>query len=756
MHEKTCQILLNSTPTQLFQLLDAIALNVKTIPQPSTLTTVATVVIAHSETIQQLLLHNLRSLPGYSGLLSILSTQFRISQKSLLILLSATPAKVQFLADYLDASRPGQPNSSTAILLNLLSMVVDFNVENDCKDLIVAAFKSSKHHQHLLSQNSTVSSMMQQLQQQQSTGGSPTGTLQQILLLGYIQRHLHGTNMSSLQSRSVLQTLSEVSYETFTTEQVVEHCRTIVEQLTITYQSIGEDSIGEGDEITATTANTKEKRKLLAGFFVCCNKAYLRCRALQQNGDKRILLRPLTGWSRLVEKGGVRVNAYTDDEGEDEEEEGFGVGAIVHPRRLSIVRGRFFTDQINARLNARDITEILTELRSSVTIWDIFYRVACLCDDQNDSFRLLWRMSDHLDNPCTIVQQQLNHALPSLTCFCKMVVSSLNAIATPIASASSSLSSNNNSNNVSIRCLTKLIGLLSASSIHAWSTFIECGCIRTLNIILLRSKHFNDNGILNSLTAMYRVTDMSMELHDRLNHNGSTHARIWKTTAITLAQNLSDVMFCRALCNVMKRHSSKIVCESMELLVNNMYEVWGTVEESRTGTMRRSGSSDHDEVQMAALAKSLSIGGIVATMKFIMRKGITTTCTTGTSQDQRNGTTSNNHVEREKVDKDGTLRQVLNGKLGKERGLESADRLLDWLFWALKHAWNEELALSIMKEKHFISALWDCMLTTKYGIGQELLAKLQEFKFNGSQHIQRGSGRDQLLRQLLEQCPLLN
>jgi hypothetical protein len=325
-----------------------------------------------------------------------------------------------------------------------------------------------------------------------------------------------------------------------------------------------------------------------------------------------------------------------------------------------------------------------------------------------------------------------------------------------------SSNNNNNSNNVSIRCLTKLIGLLSASSIHAWSTFIECGCIRTLNIILHRAKHFNDNGILNSLTAMYRVTDMSMELHDRLNHNGSTHARIWKTTAITLAQNLSDVMFCRALCNVMKKYSCKIVYESMELLVNNIYEVWGTVEESRTGTMRSSGSSDHDdhdEVQMAALAKSLSMGGIVATMQCIMRKGVTNpTCTTtGTSQDQRNGTsTTNNHVEREKVGKDGTLRQVLNGKLGKERGLESAGRLLDWLFWALKHAWNEELALSIMKEKHFVSALWDCMLTTKYGIGQELLTKLQEFKFNGSQHVQRGSGRDQLLRQLLEQCPLLN
>ena len=163
-----------------------------------------------------------------------------------------------------------------------------------------------------------------------------------------------------------------------------------------------------------------------------CNKAYVRLHTLRKNGDTTIVLLPMSGWCVL----GKEIIDDNDDDGGTNDTDAI---------RLSIVRGRFFTDQINSNFSENDITEMLTALQTTstngniitVTFWDIFYRVACLCDDENDSFRLLWCCADHLDGPCQIVKIQLNNDKNlSLKYFCSMVVSSLNSVAPNIASIS--------------------------------------------------------------------------------------------------------------------------------------------------------------------------------------------------------------------------------------------------------------------------------------------------------------------------------
>ena len=645
VYEKTCQILLASTPSQLYQLIKNVQLKIPPLPSSNiSLSTISNLAHLHSEQIQTLLFHNLRKLKGYQGLLTFICTKNSPSMPNvpiIILLLATIREKEIFLRDLLDV--PLRPDKRIENLANLLSMLIELKLNASLKDLVVAALKSSKHRQPIDYWNATVISRMLQDSQHSSQ--------QYILFISYIQRQLHGIKMSTLKSKSVLQRIEEVVYDGFTSQQVVDHCRLMVEQLTSSYQSI------DGQQSTIVI----EKRNLLSGFFLICNKAYVRLHTLRKNGDTTIVLLPMSGWCVL----GKEIIDDNDDDGGTNDTDAI---------RLSIVRGRFFTDQINSNFSENDITEMLTALQTTstngniitVTFWDIFYRVACLCDDENDSFRLLWCCADHLDGPCQIVKIQLNNDKNlSLKYFCSMVVSSLNSVATNIASISLKSYSPSFSTTViskneqqmsamsSIRCLTKLIGILSESNVYAWSSLIECGCMRVLNIILLRSKHFNDNGLLNTIIAMYRITQMSIELHSILPTTTEAHCRMYYNTSINLANDISDTMLCRALCRVMKKSSCKIIHECFELLVDNFHLVWKNVEKT---------NNKNEDFSMNALARSLTRGGIIETMKFLMRKG--KVCP---KDDKNNGTNkmkkSASSSSSSDYDSDGSLRKILNGKI---------------------------------------------------------------------------------------------
>ena len=102
------------------------------------------------------------------------------------------------------------------------------------------------------------------------------------------------------------------------------------------------------------------------------------------------------------------------------------------------------------------------------------------------------------------------------------------------------------------------------------------------------------------------------------------------------------------------------------------------------------------------------------------------------------------------------MRKILNGKIGRTKGIEIGERMCEWLLYTINHSFNEELAHATLNEESFISIIWDCCINTKHGAGESLLTRLQQIKFNQSIVIPQGCSRSELLHHLLDCCPMLN
>ena len=418
--------------------------------------------------------------------------------------------------------------------------------------------------------------------------------------------------MKSLQSKSILSSVQELSFATTPSVDVIHLSRSYVEHLASSYQG---------------TIDPIEKTKLIASFFSLSNKTYTRLHTLSKSklpkgiGSQRILLLPEKGWVKLENNNSNDNNDnnatasshgdFEDDDFENEDEDEEDESYLLENERIvnvrpCIVRGRFWTDQITSNLTNADVKEILHVLQP-MCLWDIFYQLSCLCEDPNDSFRILWILADHLNsdhkNNTLDIQRQLTNPIQnnihhlqwqtSLSSFCKMLVNSLRQLVTNItensinpnntntinntlttdnnvsSSTTSSTTSNTTSSTTSsttmdtilmaMRCLNKLIGILSSESSKAWSSLLINGAMTTLQLILFRHKHFNNNGVINSITAMHCICQQSLALYDQHEHIDDQTVlfntelyNLWRKTTSKLANDVSEVMYCVALTRVMR------------------------------------------------------------------------------------------------------------------------------------------------------------------------------------------------------------
>ena len=668
----------------------------------------------------------------------------------LFLILATTQDKTVFLHDYFSEQ------STTAKLLVLISVLlkslIQYNVVDELKSSIAAALRSSKHTLNA----ATLQQLIKKDAPKNDAAPKKDAAFQSmkyILLVGYLIRQLCGINMSTLQSKSVLQSVTDLSFDNSTAHEVIETSRSLVERLCSTHQSVD-------------FANSTERRKLLASFFVCCNKSYVRLHAL-----RNVLLIPMVGWESLK---AVNINTNISDSNSDSDSDPSEAETEGHLRneRPCIVRGRFWTDLLS-HLEDDDVHEILQTVHS-VSLWDIFYRVSCLCDDPNDSFRILWKLADHLNAEKTnvaLVRVQLQNEQKygqSLHNFCRMIVNSLRSLGMDISNIDREESTE--CLKWSMRCLTKLIGILSDAEPRAWSSLVNGGAITALNTILLRYKHFNDNSVLNSITAMYCLTQTAIGLYERLfddlgasDHSGheqqksTTHAgleRLWQQTTVKLSHEISELMFCIGILKVMNNSSCKIMFEAFELLVANVSEVWSMAEDTVEDNNRNTASSNNgglESLQMSTLAESLSRANLVQSLLCLLRES------EETDQQKRGqaGAGGGAGVTGGGAGKvvDGNMRRILNGKLGSEKGSDCAARLQEWVLWTVQNPWNGVLAQSMLDEPTFIDAFWDCMFHTKHGSGGETLRRLQRLKFASTNIRETPCAR--LLDELLEGCPEL-
>ena len=575
-----------------------------------------------------------------------------------------------------------------------------------------------------------------------------------------------------------MQSIANVSYRNKTLDEVVQTCRSLVEHLAQSFQSVADDVL--------------EKRRLMFGFFVICNKSYEKLVELERRVPmKRLLFIPMEGWATLAPAGGGH------EDGDDEVD---AQGHLLESERQTrqrpcVVVGRFWTDQITCfQWKKKDVHDLLRQVQTDIegrkrrgggglgksaasvassatttTLWDIFHRVACLCEDTNDSFRMLWKLADHLPIVGSIStpagaasteeeeEEQERSKLQSMVCYCKMTVSSLRSLTTDRV-GSTSTPSTNEMLKMSIRCLTKLIGAFSDIHLLAWSTLINDGVCTALNNILLRHNHFNDNGVVNTLSAMYCLLEASLDLDELYSMDdgrggggggGGGGRRLclniteWATARSRMMTDISDTMFCRGVCGVMRKMDScKITHEAFELLVNNMCQVWCSLE----GKNIQDGSGEC--IAMETLSRGLSRCGLVKTMKHMLRRAPEGE---GGGGEGEGGTKESSQGE--VVVGGGTLRQVLNGKMGSEKGDETGHRLHELLLWILQNEWNEMLAKLLLEENKMVELLWDCMMRTQHGLGKIALQRLQTLKFG---HVMISGARSKLLSALLNACPLLN
>ena len=184
--------------------------------------------------------------------------------------------------------------------------------------------------------------------------------------------------------------------------------------------------------------------------------------------------------------------------------------------------------------------------------------------------------------------------------------------------------------------------------------------------------------------------------------------------------------------------------EILELLVNMLYEVWNTAED-----IGRNVHYDEDNdysIRMTALPQSLIQAKLISTMKTLLMES------EAEEEPKKKNPKSSDLITIN--EKEGKLRQVLNGALGEEKGKDCAMTLLEWMMWTLTNPWNEILATVKTEEDRFLDIYWNALLTTKYGNGKELLNRLQSLRFNNG--VGSGTARYVLLNELLNACPELN
>ena len=780
VHEKTSHIVLSSNANQLYQLLSHVHVPVST--STVTLASIHVSVQSLAHPVQSLALHNLRSLPSYQPFLQLdlLEPPLPSHAPLLLLILATTSGGASNLSgvlrDYLDV-QPGKKQASSSSSLSssssssppvvrlgeLLSTIVSHGMDDELRESLASALRDSTTTKW------TAASIQRLLSPSSPTSSSSSSTLsvRYVLLVSYLARQIDGDKMSTLQSISVMQSIANVSYRNKTLDEVIQTCRSLVEHLAQSFQSVADD--------------VSEKRRLMFGFFVICNKSYEKLVELEQRVPmKRLLLIPMEGWTTLASAGGGHDDDEVDAQGHLLESE------RATRQRPRVVVGRFWTDQITCfQWKKKDVHDLLRQVRADVTgrkrreggglgksaasvassattttLWDIFHRVACLCEDTNDSFRMLWKLADHLPIVGSIStpvgaasteegeeEEEEEIKLQSMVCYCKMTVSSLRSLTTDRV-GSTSTPSTNEMLKMSIRCLTKLIGAFSDIHLLAWSTLINVGVCTALNNILLRHNHFNDNGVVNTLSAMYCLLEASLDLDELYSDDGRGGGRRlclnvteWTTARSRMMTDISDTMFCRGVCGVMKKMDScKITHEAFELLVNNMCQVWCSLE----GKNILDGSGEC--IAMETLSRGLSRCGLVTTMKHMLRRA-----PKGGRGEGEGRTKESNQGE--VVVGGGTLRQVLNGKMGSEKGDETGNRLHECLLWILQNEWNEVLAKLLLEENEMVELLWDCMMNTKHGLGTIALQRLQTLKFG---HVMISGARSKLLSALLNACPLLN
>ncbi len=563
------------------------------------------------------------------------------------------------------------------------------------------------------------------------------------LAVSRLERRVRGTSVTLLTTQSVLGDVATLDLSGLAdVPAVVAICRGLVGRLGNNFRTL-EPSQSPSQHSQQEVEQRRSRSGYMVGaFFTVVSKAYERVRELGG------YLVPLRGWTTTTSGAGGLLQQQQQQQQPPQQQP---------PRqRVTVISERIWLDLISSGIDEAWMPLVTDGVGPNVPIWEGFYRAACLCDDETDAGRIIWRLADDLaaadDEEEEDQQKAINLSAaptalstfrkhvhdprfaPKLMDFCALVVSSLRQATsaeaaaraeTATAAAAAAAAGHGGSSRdaaadllFSIRGLTKLLGCLGEANPRAWACLARQGALRLPVRVLLHQQRLQDTECLNAIAAIDRFLGAGID-------------RTVGYDLVLVAADLADAMTCRALAGVLFR-SAKFAAEVMDALTGTVVEAWDEILVIQAERARRGMGDGGRGSGGAAVAARVPAGRLAENMAASL---VAPLC-------------------RQLVRPEGTLWQALDDA---RMGPDCAERLADLVIWCVSSQSHAALSAALLRaDEGFADLVWEALRGTRGGRREQdkFLETLQQLTFK--RDCPDSGPCCDLRRGLLDVCPLLN